>query len=218
MTQSSDFGGRIKFATTHGLQADDPMSTQYAGTVFNNLQHFSDQVGQVRVSAMAASAPWMPPYGINNTALDLDTWYTLAAFGPFPLTLDETGIPYPLRCRMRVINNIASTATYRLVVTPMTDLFSDLASEASTATTHMLEFNTAATAAAVWMTGASSTLLTWSGAKTGRGRVRWGTIDAISGDGVSYDAVMAMAVVYGKTLSHSWTRPGLLGLYLAEVY
>lgn len=122
---TSIHGELVSFGTALYGAADDPIDvTIMRDGIANGLLHAADMVAQVRCSTVYPNAS---VYSGGQTHSDTggtpvaEQWYLMEGgiIGPFPLTMQDDGTPYPVRVRLRgATSNAAGTVAFRIVLCP----------------------------------------------------------------------------------------------------
>lgn len=213
-------GGIIYFASSE-YGTDFPHDAFHARTCMNNAIHLADQCGQVRVNFTSAENIG----GITNTSESTATtlWHIIARFGPFRITVDTDGVPYPLRIRVGGYSSSAATQVkMRVVVAPrgMAREYVNATGAGAATLSNVAQVSTTS-ATPAWLTttiaGSSGTLLTFSRAQADAAFVpSRPTVDAIGGNAIQVKDYEWEATVFGQNTGGSEVEPILSALYLAE--
>jgi hypothetical protein len=207
---SSIFEGRLQFATAEH-DADDPLSAHYAQALANNALHYADEMSQVRVAWRALSGQKLI---FKASGAVVNTFYRIAAFGPFPWTLKSDGTPYVARVRLAGFSSDnTNTITLRAVLsTPDRSRQNSSAYIGDTANTMDA---TSASSTSAWLVGAS-TKMEPTKEHAGESIRRMHVITATGGTKVETVEVCMMTLsIWGSTANLAAT-PSLTGAYLAE--
>ncbi len=207
---TSIFEGRLAFDTAEH-DADDPMSTHFALTLANNALHYADQMSQVRVAWRALTGQKLI---FKTSGALVDTFYRIAAFGPFPWTLQSDGTPYVGRVRLAGFSSDnANTITLRAVLS--TPERSRQNSSAYIGDTTNTMDATSASSTSLWLVGAD-TKLEPTKEHAGEAIRRVQVITAPGGTTVETVEWCLMTLsIWGSTANLAST-PSLTGAYLAE--
>lgn len=202
MTQSSPYGKFLTFPAFSN--AGLPVDPFVGCVVANNLLHLCDEASQVR-------ALWIAPGG-DALGNDIVTWPVVVGsswtrgikLGPFPMTIAEDGLPYPMRVKV-ACHVTSGTTTVRMVWSaPEQDL-----SEVYHGDTNVYEFTTATTSPS-WV---GSDLLTMDAETLRECMHTLETLDDYGGNAITVDVALACVSVFFKD-----TNATIDGVYAAEYY
>lgn len=216
---TSIFEARLAFdSTEHG--DDKAFSAHYAQTLANNIAHFYDSMGQVRV-AWSVLGSGSRPGGAQAltpiTPTSTSVWYPISYFGPFPLTLQASGAAFPMRVRLAGGADQNLEVSFRAILAPAIVApervldESDLSDREDFTTTN--PHNTPA-----WLSPAVDNLISLSADKVAAGTNLAFPTRKATGDTTEYTTQVALMTlsVWAKTTNVTAT-PQLTGLYAAEV-
>jgi hypothetical protein len=205
---TSPYAGRIAFDDS--LFGEDYPHAAHTARAYiaENLEHLADEAGQVRV-AWRSPAP-TTAFLTHETITRIDTPYLIWESDPFPVTLDEDGVPYPLRIDAAGFASQANAVTFRVVAAPAGR---SLTYARSPTFPQVVDCTTSSTTDG-WLTHADN-LVQMSSSDAVEGLEEIPTIDAIGGDPVTVAATLATISVWALTSNLS-TALRLTGVYAAE--
>lgn len=183
-----------------------------ADTVANNLDHYADSFGQVRVNIAGGS---MTP---KKSGVAVDTWYQIMASEPFPIPLLADGRAYKLRVRIGGFSTSGQAVKFRVVLAPVLE-----AAEvgASSSTDAVYETTTTTSTTAVWLTGVSkgggayTTMMEIGPVQAAQYTVPVSTPVDLAGAASAVPQCLVALTVYGST-ANVGSEPTLVNLYAAE--
>lgn len=217
---NSDAEGLIYFPTAD-FGDDQPHDALNARCAMNNAIHLADQAGRVLVNyALAENGAVLTNTSESDSR---DRWHIIARFGPFILTLDDDGVPYPIRIRVAGHSSAAATQTdMRVVVAPrgMSRDYVNATGAGADTLPNVAEVSSSSIITA-WLTttiaGSAGTLLTVSRTLADAAYVSaLPTIDGIGGSAITIKSYDWECVVFGQNTGSSEVEPVLDSLYLAE--
>lgn len=159
---TSTHQGRVRRATATYAAASQPVDAEAAlNVISNNLDHYADSMAQHAMvwsvgKSGYASKSYLTP---RTTGVVVDTWYQIAASGPFPIMLRADGSSYKMRVRLAGASSGGHAVKFGLVLAPVTaaqSIITDATSSPVVAATDSV-FVTATTTSstAAWLTGTS---------------------------------------------------------------
>lgn len=216
---TSPLGGRL--LSGYGLDQykaiGAAISRDYAT---NNLLHFADEFAQVRVawSSTLATFTGQSDYITGRDSQDADTWYPIAAYGPFPIPLREDGRSY--RCRVRIggSSDGGEDVQFRLVLAPQREA---LALVNTVAEDFIYETVATSSTSAAWLTGQSigeqelTTQVQIPARYTSAWMVETSTLADVGGAVVTASQCLVSACIFGKSLNNP-DVPRLYGAMVGE--
>lgn len=205
---TSEFGYLVTTDAAIYCKENKPLGPIVARTVLNNLNHLSDEAGQVRVNFNAQATP---------TTVTANLPWLIMSFA-VPVTQRQSGDSYKMRIR---IAGAAETAGTNVYFTAVLGVPTASGARGSWGGFGDQEFVTATTSSdtGAWLTGASqgpaasSTLVYLPSALVTT--KDFTTTDTISGSAKTISVPMTQLSIYGTTASAA-VKPVLYGVYLAE--
>lgn len=115
MPQTSEYGGIVLHDVTMFGDGHPLDCALYKDAVVNNLNHHADEYGQQLVNAHLRTSNELS----TDTPTVIETWYPITTFGPFLVTCQADGTPYPLFVRIGgFAAGAANQVRFRVVVIP----------------------------------------------------------------------------------------------------
>ena len=111
MATSSALGQIEGLPASAALSSGTPCATSTMRALANNLNSLADERSRVLVSFPQRSTTGG---GIAIKGPTASVWERLYSFGPFPVLVGPTGLPYPIRARVGGRSNGAATSTLRI--------------------------------------------------------------------------------------------------------
>ena len=111
MATSSALGQLDGLPASAALSSGTPCATSTMRTLANNLNALADERSRVLVSFPQRSTTGG---GIGVKGGVANVWQRLYSFGPFPVLVGPTGLPYPIRARVGGRSNGAATTKLRI--------------------------------------------------------------------------------------------------------
>lgn len=142
--------GIVAVATTKFAGSNDPVGSAITrDVILNNLCHYADEYGQVRVTWSGQSVAG--EFAVDYLEIDPELTTQIVTFGPFPITLREDGSSYKMRVRIGGASSAGHSVTFYAALVPYVESAAFYASPPTDAT---WAGSTSSTSAA-WLTGAS---------------------------------------------------------------
>lgn len=190
--------------------------------VLNNLAHYADEAAQVRIAWGATSATFddqAVAFQATPDNYDLNYWYPIVSFGPFPVSLRQNGDTYRLRIKMTMgCGASSSTCDMRAVLCPAEEAFAAVAADDD------YVYEVTNTSTSTTSTGSSQGTNAWSNMIYAPASLTSGwtrnvsTLTDISGNAVSVEQCLVSLTIFGRTTASVGdpVSPILYGLYAAE--
>lgn len=207
MTQTSLWGGRIKFAGSN-YDDDEAFDTAVARMLVNNANHLADECAQVRIAFPPTDGP---NGGISRDLPDGKIHEVIS--WPLPLAVRDDGNGYVLRCRLHArISQGADTIAYGVRVGPTgLAIFGDIGGDDS----YAMVFTTSSTTSA-WLTPTGNTEIYIPRSLVAASMTSASTVDSVGGSSVGVRWAYMTCTIIAQRTSGSTADASVSGFYLAE--
>lgn len=197
----------LNYAVSVGMPPghNSPISVAHARVAINNINHYCDEAGQVRVAYCNVG---LDP--VSYTAgSPVGPFFKIRQFGPFPVTFGDQ--PYQMRVRLAGRSVGGHSVAFRLVWSDG-DGRAEARYDVATPAENALFFSTSSTSTA-WLS--HDTLLYLPEAVAQRGRKYQNTHSEFGGAPTNAEWCLTYITVWGQT-SNAGSAPDLVALYCAE--
>jgi hypothetical protein len=209
---TSAWQARIRNDPTVFAADPQPVGAEVAASIVsNNLDHYCDSYGQVRLNF---SGDALTP---KKSGVVVDTWYQITASEAFPVPLRADGSAYKLRVRIGGRSTAGHAVRFAFVLAPVLEAPRVLNTNA---TDSVFTTGSVTSTSVAWLTGASvatshATLMQLTADEIARYTVRTSTPIDLGGARVELSQCLVNVVVYGRT-ANTGSEPELRAAFAAE--
>lgn len=203
-TGTSYSNKRIRMATASYAAATYPVGPVVTrDVVSNNLDHYADSFGQVRLCYSGGAVGHAAEYMTYSVTPVANTWYSILASNPFPAPVRTGGDSYRFLVRLAGASSVAGkNAKLAVVIAPLTQAEGILV---ASSTDSVFETGTTSSTSVSWLTGASqgdsayTTMVGLTAAEVAAYATVTATPVDLAGDDSAVPQCLVQAVVFGQT-------------------